>query len=285
MTTLKLLKTKKAYLGAFLLLSSLSINAQEPLATDNVLIEGVTVDAFFHQEPDTNADKTTFAVNASDGDPTTDWAGNITFVDAGTEPFLTFNLGGPQDLTEIQYLTVNRQYLFQVWISTTVTDDYTQAQFVNITPDRIDNVTKNGESFLTSNDDITYKSFDLGENPGVTFVNIYCGGRTDSDWNTISELSFYRADATASVEENELSSALIYPNPANDFVSLTNVNEEVSKIDVLNLQGQIVLSQNVNDAGQEVLLNTSSLANGVYFVNLTNASGNLSASKTVIVQH
>lgn len=294
MTTLNFMKQTKRYACTALLLSSLSTFAQEPLATTNTEIEGVTLDHFFHQETDTSTDtsKTTFAVNILDDDPTSDWAGNLevlnTFNAANNlplvdEPILVFNLNGAVDLAEIQYLTVTRQYLFQVLVSTTVTDDYTQAEFVDITPVRDDNVTKNGESFLASNDDATYKSFDLGSNPGVTFVKLYKAGRTNSEWNTISELKFYSAEAIASTRDEELSNASIYPNPANNVLFLDNINDKVSKVEVVSIGGQVLLSKEVDAAN--VTLNTSALANGVYFVNFTNTTSNVNSSKTIVVQH
>lgn len=285
MTTLNFLKQTKNYLGATLLFATLAVNAQEPLSTDNTEITGITLDYFFHQEPDTDPDKQdNLAENILDGDVVTNWAGNAEkLLPDVVEPILTFNLNGSYDLAEIQYLTIAKQYLFEVWVSTTETDDYTQAAFVNITPDNADNVMKDGTSFLASNVDVTYKSFDLGSNPGVTFVNIYCAGRTDSEWNTISELKFYSSEATASTRDNTLSQALVYPNPVKDVLNVTNLNGKVNKVDVVSLEGKVVISKEVKNSSEDLSLDTSKLVNGMYFLNFSNTAAKSNASRTIIV--
>ena len=68
-------------------------------------------------------------------------------------------------------------------------------------------------------------------------------------------------DDTWSVDENEVS-ATLYPNPANDFVTLKS--ENLGTVRVYNALGQKVDEFEAN--GSELRINTSGYENGVYFV-------------------
>ncbi len=62
---------------------------------------------------------------------------------------------------------------------------------------------------------------------------------------------------------NELPALIIKPSVTNDQIQVTLPNEAVTKINVVNMQGQVVM----NAQGQgETTIDVSALANGVYFV-------------------
>ena len=69
-------------------------------------------------------------------------------------------------------------------------------------------------------------------------------------------------EATESVE-----AVSVYPNPANDVLNIAS-SENVSMVEVFNLQGQRLLAQ--NEASQ---INISNLTTGTYMVRLTTANG------------
>jgi hypothetical protein len=68
-------------------------------------------------------------------------------------------------------------------------------------------------------------------------------------------------DDTWSVDENE-ASATLYPNPANDFVTLKG--ENLGMVRVFNALGQKVDEFEAN--GSELQINTTGYENGVYVV-------------------
>jgi len=59
------------------------------------------------------------------------------------------------------------------------------------------------------------------------------------------------------------SSLQIYPNPAKNLVNIQS-SDEVNKVQVLNLSGQIILGQTTS--GKQIQLSTSELEPGIYFV-------------------
>lgn len=67
---------------------------------------------------------------------------------------------------------------------------------------------------------------------------------------------------TTGVEENLASNISVYPNPANDFVTVANA--ENANIVIVNMLGEVVA--NVNNASSNQNIDISKLANGTYFV-------------------
>lgn len=73
------------------------------------------------------------------------------------------------------------------------------------------------------------------------------------------------------IQSNEISISQSMPNPANDYTYI-NYNlpkEENAMILVYNSLGQIVLSESIDSNAKNYRLNTSKLAQGVYFYNIT----------------
>ena len=87
---------------------------------------------------------------------------------------------------------------------------------------------------------------------------------------------FVYAPATASVDDVFASKVSVYPNPANEFVTISSA-VEMNKVEVYSLLGKKVMSSaklNNND------LDISSLSTGIYILKLT--SGNAVATKKLI---
>jgi hypothetical protein len=86
----------------------------------------------------------------------------------------------------------------------------------------------------------------------------------------ISAISSLKLGATSVVELSADLQAVLYPNPATDFVTI-ETNFEIENIKVVNYVGQVVLSQDVN--GMNLQINTSDYRSGMYFVQMENADG------------
>ncbi|GGZ75251.1 T9SS type A sorting domain-containing protein [Algibacter mikhailovii] len=265
-------KQKNTYLAFALCLVSLFTFAQDPVDTSNTEITGVSVNFYFDQQVDIPAGKENYAANAVDNDPDTDWAAESS--DPRGEA-LILDLGGGYDLAEIQYLTVTKSpsYQFQLWVSTTGVEE---ADFTNIYP---------SAGNLLTNQDNTYLQFkDFTPIAGAKYVKVKCYGRSDSPWNTLSEIKFY-STATASVKDNELSGFTLSPNPANSFFTLSNLNNKVNNVQILSLEGKLISSQSFDGFSKKLTIDTANLANGVYVVKLSDAAKSLNASKLMVIQH
>ena len=262
---LKNFNQKSAYLGIAFFLVAIAGFAQEPLPTTNTVITGVTVESVWDEEITDSKDNN--AGNAIDGDVDTDWAGQGTEGNNTGGDFI-FDLNGSYDLAEIQYLTVTKSpaYEFQIWVSTSGT---AEGDFTNVYDD----------TNLEANLDNTYKSFSFGPIAGATFVKIKCYGRSDSAWSTISEILFYES-GTASVKDNDFAQYFsLYPNPAANFINIVSKSVEVTKVQVYNVTGQLVIDQaGLVNKGVDV----STLSRGVYVLKLTSADNQY--SKRIMIE-
>jgi hypothetical protein len=73
----------------------------------------------------------------------------------------------------------------------------------------------------------------------------------------------------------------VYPNPATNFVNVSSYDYTVNKVDILDMNGRIVKS--VSDNSNEVQINLSDLAQGVYMMTITSNEG-ISSTKKIVKQ-
>lgn len=72
----------------------------------------------------------------------------------------------------------------------------------------------------------------------------------------------------AGVEDVAMESTTVYPNPATDVLNI-NTNENVQRVEIFNMQGQLVKAEN----GTVNHISVKDLANGLYTVKLTTDNG------------
>jgi hypothetical protein len=82
----------------------------------------------------------------------------------------------------------------------------------------------------------------------------------------------------ASVEESSLEVLSAYPNPSTDVLNIT-LNSNVETVSILSLDGKLISNEVVN--ANNVALNVSSLASGVYFYEAITAEGDKLRNKFV----
>ena len=96
---------------------------------------------------------------------------------------------------------------------------------------------------------------------GAHFIGFRCFSEADQGYIQLDNISVNSALATESFEKSAIS---FFPNPVKDVLIFTNA-EKFSSVDVYNLLGQKVLSQN----GSTSEINMSGLTSGAYIVKLT----------------
>lgn len=83
------------------------------------------------------------------------------------------------------------------------------------------------------------------------------------------------------LEENILSSASVYPNPANDVINISLKNELANtEVSIVDAMGRVVLNQSIEN--DFVSLDVANLENGIYFVKIAN--GDVVETKTVVIK-
>ena len=127
------------------------------------------------------------------------------------------------------------------------------------------NFTLNGQEMFNCNFPMVY-TIPQGESIELGIECDIVGKSTVPDlvtlWSNLPRAQFVvMVDDTWSVDENEVS-ATLYPNPANDFVTLSG--ENLGTVRVYNTLGQKVDEFEVN--GSEFRINTTGYEGGIYFV-------------------
>ena len=109
----------------------------------------------------------------------------------------------------------------------------------------------------------------------VTAYRSYC--ESTPAWALDGE-DFVGVEVT-SVYENGDNDYMVYPNPANALMSVEA--EGLQQVTICNTMGQVVMMQRCNEDG--VVINTSSLASGVYTISIKAANGTV--TKRFAVMH
>jgi hypothetical protein len=243
------------------------------LINDDTATDNVTVESVFHEEIDAVKEKNNIATNSLDKDFGTQWSGN------GVPGEIVYNLGGAFDLALVDFATTSgKTYEFQIWVSTTNTDE---ASFSDAFPNE-----GNAAGNLTSNSTGEFKAFILPTViSGAKYVKVIGYGQParPSDWNTIKEIEFYKTKSL-SVDDVQQLNTLIYPIPAKNNLYLKNIDESVNSVRIISLEGKVLATQKVNSSKNELTIDTSRFANGLYIVHLL-SSKKEKQSKMIIIQH
>lgn len=102
----------------------------------------------------------------------------------------------------------------------------------------------------------------------------------------VNVLVAYDAQLTSNIglNENELSSALVYPIPASDVVNV-ELGEEIAEagtVSLVDANGRIVLTQNFDKGVSSLSVALKGVQTGTYLLNVTTASSNM--VRTIVVQ-
>lgn len=108
------------------------------------------------------------------------------------------------------------------------------------------------------------------EYPGKYTVTLTISDGIDSI--TLDKKEYITVNDCAYIPENsEQSIILVYPNPARDFVFIKRNNNKntFNRIELLNMQGEILLNRRIDAESTTVSLNVSKIRNGIYFLRFT----------------
>ena len=147
----------------------------------------------------------------------------------------------------------------------------------NIAPQSINNVgTKmtqnNGSISLTVGELLVLTQTDLAGNS-------LGGGFTNTATSSTTVVSVAEPDI-------EILNVKVYPNPASDlvFVDIIETNIDWLYIDIYNLQGKLISSDKYAGISSRIGINTTSLNEGTYILNLKDKNGSLLGNYTLIKQ-
>lgn len=116
------------------------------------------------------------------------------------------------------------------------------------------------------------------ETAGYYYIGFHCNSPKTS--NKIVELILddLSISAAVDIDESENIDVMVFPNPANDNVCIQG-NYPIKKIDVFNLLGQKVISQNYNT--RYAVMNASTLNDGLYILKINTDKGEIVSKITI----
>ncbi|MEM6719924.1 MAG: T9SS type A sorting domain-containing protein [Bacteroidota bacterium] len=136
----------------------------------------------------------------------------------------------------------------------------------NIVTIQINGVPTSGTMYILENNSalastvVPLKSFmqaDMVDNGMAEFINV-----VDPNAAAVSGMSSFDFSTLSVEEPNELAELSIYPNPVKDIIHINNTSTEIIKAEILNVNGQLVLSQENN----LTTINVNSLPSGMYML-------------------
>ncbi len=89
--------------------------------------------------------------------------------------------------------------------------------------------------------------------------------------------------AIEKTENSETNEASIYPNPADQYFTINNLQTEYTTVEYYDLTGKFILKNDLNKGINVV--NTSNLSNGIYLLKLNNDKLNKQEFKRLLIQH
>ena len=136
---------------------------------------------------------------------------------------------------------------------------------------------------VQNGNNVNFSDFNALNNPNLTCIQVDSVAYSNANWSAYKDsiASFStNCGATAVPTIGKLATVQIIPNPANGFVTINGFNN-IQKIELINMQGQIIKTISVNDHAS--LIDVSSIANGIYQLKLS--SSNQSQIERLVVAH
>ena len=101
------------------------------------------------------------------------------------------------------------------------------------------------------------------------------GDFTEDEYGNVSTCSFeLNVEEILGVNDTQLGSLILYPNPADNYVSLSNPNNlELFDVTVYDLMGRMITKLDLTNMGTEKNLDISKLANATYMILIRGEQG------------
>ncbi|MGD0711701.1 MAG: CARDB domain-containing protein [Bacteroidales bacterium] len=120
------------------------------------------------------------------------------------------------------------------------------------------------------------QSFTVSSN-GVYYIGFHCNSAANEWTLYLDDINI--TDITGITEHPANNTISIYPNPAKNMLNVSSA-EKMNTIKLFNTNGEIVMNMTINNTS--AIINTSALAEGVYYLRIETAKG--ITSKNVIIQ-
>jgi len=120
--------------------------------------------------------------------------------------------------------------------------------------------------YIATTTDLSYNDFVASPD------TVYYYTVTSFDDQTATSASDYAPSVTTGIQDvpPDLKAIMVYPNPANDKITIECAGNQSLNLSVYNIVGEILLQKELNKSINEI--DISSLSKGVYLIKITDAS-------------
>jgi hypothetical protein len=87
-------------------------------------------------------------------------------------------------------------------------------------------------------------------------------------------VSFGSCTLVSSVEEGQLLKMTIYPNPANQYINITEASDFIQSVEIFDVSGKLIQS-NIYEQALETSVNIQNIDTGIYFIRVQSNSGTI----------
>ncbi len=120
---------------------------------------------------------------------------------------------------------------------------------------------------------------------GMDNVEVVAFIQNNSTEEVIQSVVMGPADIAGISEHEQVTHLFVYPVPADDILFLKSTNNSnIQSVEVTSVSGVSVLSEINPDSGAQMVLNTSELSAGIYFVNAFGLSGELVGFQKFVIR-
>jgi len=134
----------------------------------------------------------------------------------------------------------------------------------------------------TTGQDIQEQSRPNMSNPGAdhfSFETVRFAPLTPADVGPNAE-----EDPITSTSEEDLSPVFLFPVPADNLLTIRDLDRKIDKVEILTLTGKVVFIQKIETATEEVILDISNLLDGTYFVQISGDKNYREVRKILVVE-
>jgi len=75
-----------------------------------------------------------------------------------------------------------------------------------------------------------------------------------------------------------------YPIPADNILHLTNINDKIEQVEIINAKGDVISTHNIHEHTDEFTIDTTKLLSGIYYLQFSK-NGAYYQSKKIVIQH
>ncbi len=128
---------------------------------------------------------------------------------------------------------------------------------------------------IRNNNNTLITSFKANNNPDLKCITADDSEWSKENWKEIDEWTEFSENCSTSVNENQQNTFKVYPNPANNSVTIEREMIEQADLRILDITGRIILSYTIPYGTNHIQLDISRLSIGNYLIEINNETKSL----------